>query len=95
MLVSFLDTAQAGMRAFSTQTPPSMLAASTAMMATAALQSGLLRLMNECHPYMCYSDQDVHRTGAKAVAGQAADPRGSGRDWHVTGVLRTKPGINQ
>lgn len=36
--------------------------------------------------------QDIHRTGAKTVAGEQEDPRLPGADYHVTGVLRTKPG---
>jgi len=36
---------------------------------------------------------DVHRTGAKCVAGQQKqDALGPGLQYHVTGVLRTKPG---
>ncbi|XP_037084994.1 tRNA-specific adenosine deaminase 1-like, partial [Pollicipes pollicipes] len=35
---------------------------------------------------------DIYRTGAKPVAGERADPRKPGAGYHVTGVLRTKPG---
>lgn len=35
---------------------------------------------------------DTFRTGAKCVAGETPDPRLPGSDYHVTGVLRTKPG---
>lgn len=36
---------------------------------------------------------DVHRTGAKCVAGDhTLDPKLPGDGYHVTGVLRTKPG---
>ena len=35
---------------------------------------------------------DTHRTGAKCVKGGAQDPRGVGLDYHIVGVLRTKPG---
>lgn len=35
---------------------------------------------------------DTFRTGAKCVAGETQDPRLPGMDYHVTGVLRTKPG---
>lgn len=36
--------------------------------------------------------EDVHRTGAKAVKGSDGDPLGPGREYHRTGLLRTKPG---
>lgn len=35
---------------------------------------------------------DIHRTGAKCVAGERLDPKLPGDNYHVTGVLRTKPG---
>ena len=35
---------------------------------------------------------DVHRTGAKSVRGGHQDPKKPGAEYHVTGVLRTKPG---
>lgn len=35
---------------------------------------------------------DIHRTGAKCVAGEKHDPKLPGENYHVTGVLRTKPG---
>lgn len=35
---------------------------------------------------------DTFRTGAKCVVGEAPDPRLPGSNYHVTGVLRTKPG---
>ncbi|XP_076356949.1 tRNA-specific adenosine deaminase 1-like isoform X2 [Tachypleus tridentatus] len=35
---------------------------------------------------------DIHRTGAKCVPGDYQDSQGEGVDYHVTGVLRTKPG---
>lgn len=35
---------------------------------------------------------DVHRTGAKCVSGERQDSKLAGVDYHVTGVLRTKPG---
>ena len=41
--------------------------------------------VNEC-------PDDVHRTGAKCVVGGSQDPLCAGRGYHVTGVLRTKPG---
>ncbi|KAI5709833.1 hypothetical protein M8J75_003604 [Diaphorina citri] len=37
--------------------------------------------------------QDFHRTGAKILPGSSRqDPRGSGPEFHLTGVVRTKPG---
>ncbi|KAF0313017.1 tRNA-specific adenosine deaminase 1 [Amphibalanus amphitrite] len=35
---------------------------------------------------------DIYRTGAKPVVGETADPLQPGAGYHVTGVLRTKPG---
>lgn len=35
---------------------------------------------------------DIHRTGAKCVSGELEDPKAPGANYHVTGVLRTKPG---
>lgn len=35
---------------------------------------------------------DTFRTGAKCVSGETPDPRLPGSEYHVTGVLRTKPG---
>ncbi|GFR16115.1 tRNA-specific adenosine deaminase 1 [Trichonephila clavata] len=35
---------------------------------------------------------DIHRTGAKCVEGENQDPKVPGKDFHITGVLRTKPG---
>ncbi|GIY38804.1 tRNA-specific adenosine deaminase 1 [Caerostris darwini] len=35
---------------------------------------------------------DIYRTGAKCVQGELQDPKGPGQNFHVTGVLRTKPG---
>ena len=35
---------------------------------------------------------DVHRTGAKCVAGEPQDPKEPGLRYHRVGVLRTKPG---
>lgn len=35
---------------------------------------------------------DFHRTGGKCVTGGFTDPKLPGRGYHVTGVLRTKPG---
>ena len=35
---------------------------------------------------------DINRTGAKCVIGDTADPKLPGSGYHVTGVLRTKPG---
>ncbi|XP_045601488.1 tRNA-specific adenosine deaminase 1 [Procambarus clarkii] len=35
---------------------------------------------------------DIYRTGAKCVSGEKLDPKMPGSDYHVTGVLRTKPG---
>lgn len=35
---------------------------------------------------------DIFRTGAKCVRGETPDPRLPGTKYHVTGVLRTKPG---
>ncbi|KAK7019764.1 tRNA-specific adenosine deaminase 1 [Halocaridina rubra] len=35
---------------------------------------------------------DIHRTGAKCVMGELADPKEPGLYYHVTGALRTKPG---
>lgn len=35
---------------------------------------------------------DIYRTGAKCVTGEKVDPKMPGCDYHVTGVLRTKPG---
>lgn len=35
---------------------------------------------------------DVHRTGAKCVAGESQDRLVSGLDYHTVGVLRIKPG---
>ncbi|XP_063862776.1 tRNA-specific adenosine deaminase 1-like [Scylla paramamosain] len=35
---------------------------------------------------------DTFRTGAKCVAGEAPDPKLPGSKYHITGVLRTKPG---
>ncbi|XP_022250876.1 tRNA-specific adenosine deaminase 1-like isoform X2 [Limulus polyphemus] len=46
-------------------------------------------------PKKCVTGQDIfdiHRTGAKCVPGDYQDPQGEGADYHVTGVLRTKPG---
>ena len=44
----------------------------------------------ECTNEQCV---DVHRTGAKCVPGlQKQDALGGGLNYHVTGVLRTKPG---
>ena len=37
-------------------------------------------------------DVDIHRTGAKCVIGEKEDPKLPGANYHVTGVLRTKPG---
>ena len=36
--------------------------------------------------------EDIHRTGAKCVSGGQQDPLAPGTAYHVTGVLRTKPG---
>ncbi|MCL4129007.1 UNVERIFIED_CONTAM: hypothetical protein GTU68_007154 [Idotea baltica] len=35
---------------------------------------------------------DIHRTGAKCAGREVADPKENGLNYHVTGVLRTKPG---
>ena len=35
---------------------------------------------------------DIFRTGAKCVTGETSDPQQPGINYHVTGVLRTKPG---
>ncbi|GIY56339.1 tRNA-specific adenosine deaminase 1 [Caerostris extrusa] len=35
---------------------------------------------------------DIYRTGAKCVQGELQDPKGPGQNFHVIGVLRTKPG---
>ncbi|XP_048576539.1 tRNA-specific adenosine deaminase 1 isoform X2 [Nematostella vectensis] len=35
---------------------------------------------------------DIHRTGAKCVPGEPQDPLLAGVNYHVTGILRTKPG---
>ncbi|XP_042217648.1 tRNA-specific adenosine deaminase 1-like [Homarus americanus] len=35
---------------------------------------------------------DIYRTGAKCIDGETPDPKMPGTDYHVTGVLRTKPG---
>jgi hypothetical protein len=35
---------------------------------------------------------DLNRTGAKCVAGEAADPQQPGTTYHRCGALRTKPG---
>lgn len=35
---------------------------------------------------------DLHRTGAKCVAGGPQDPKAPGLGYHTVGVLRTKPG---
>lgn len=35
---------------------------------------------------------DIYRTGAKCLTGEKLDPKLPGSDYHVTGVLRTKPG---
>ncbi|GFU58353.1 tRNA-specific adenosine deaminase 1 [Nephila pilipes] len=39
-----------------------------------------------------YSSYDIYRTGAKCVEGEDQDPKGPGKNFHITGVLRTKPG---
>ena len=36
--------------------------------------------------------EDIHRTGAKCVQHEKQDPKLPGREYHVTGTLRTKPG---
>ncbi|PIK58093.1 putative tRNA-specific adenosine deaminase 1-like [Apostichopus japonicus] len=36
--------------------------------------------------------EDIYRTGAKCVSGEEQDLLLAGSDYHVTGVLRTKPG---
>lgn len=36
--------------------------------------------------------EDISRTGAKCVTGEKQDPKTAGPGYHVTGVLRTKPG---
>ena len=36
--------------------------------------------------------QDIYRTGAKCLPGDLQDPLAPGVHYHVTGVLRTKPG---
>lgn len=35
---------------------------------------------------------DIHRTGAKCVKDGLQDPKAPGKDFHIVGVLRTKPG---
>lgn len=35
---------------------------------------------------------DLHRTGAKCVAGESQDPKAPGLGYHTVGMLRTKPG---
>lgn len=37
-------------------------------------------------------DDDIHRTGAKALHPEDEDPQGSGLSFHRVGVVRTKPG---
>lgn len=39
-----------------------------------------------------FSASDIYRTGAKPVVGERKDPRRPGSEYHVTAVLRTKPG---
>ena len=41
---------------------------------------------------VCEKPNDVHRTGAKCVAGERQDPKEPGLGYHRFGVLRTKPG---
>ena len=37
--------------------------------------------------------EDIHRTGAKCVPNSSMnDPKGQGVKYHITGVVRTKPG---
>ena len=38
------------------------------------------------------AEDDAHRTGAKPVPGEPADPKGAGGGYHAVGVLRCKPG---
>ncbi|XP_044748218.1 tRNA-specific adenosine deaminase 1 [Coccinella septempunctata] len=39
------------------------------------------------------NDGDIHRTGAKCLKNdERQDPKGEGADYHITGVVRTKPG---
>ena len=49
------------------------------------------RKKTECSDVNACTD-DIHRTGAKCVVGGSQDPLCAGRGYHVTGVLRTKPG---
>ncbi|KAF8771905.1 tRNA-specific adenosine deaminase 1 like protein [Argiope bruennichi] len=39
-----------------------------------------------------YAVHDIYRTGAKCVDGDVQDPKMPGKDFHVIGALRTKPG---
>ncbi|CAL1289812.1 unnamed protein product [Larinioides sclopetarius] len=39
-----------------------------------------------------YGVHDIYRTGAKCVDGDIQDPKMPGKDFHVIGALRTKPG---
>ncbi|XP_013410521.1 tRNA-specific adenosine deaminase 1-like [Lingula anatina] len=46
----------------------------------------------ETDPSSSTLKKDIYRTGAKCAPGGAQDTLGSGDDYHITGVLRTKPG---
>ncbi|MPC43291.1 tRNA-specific adenosine deaminase 1 [Portunus trituberculatus] len=48
--------------------------------------------ITECIDEVSEVLSDTFRTGAKCVAGEAPDPKLPGSKYHVTGVLRTKPG---
>lgn len=50
------------------------------------------RNVAECLGDVNEVSSDTFRTGAKCVAGEASDPKLPGSKYHVTGVLRTKPG---
>lgn len=42
--------------------------------------------------YCEYDKEDIYRTGAKCAPGEEQDLKLKGTEYHVTGVLRTKPG---
>ncbi|XP_068239384.1 tRNA-specific adenosine deaminase 1-like [Palaemon carinicauda] len=55
--------------------------------------SGVHTQSKEQHSQACIAEAtDIHRTGAKCVSGELEDPKVAGANYHVTGVLRTKPG---
>ena len=59
---------------------------------TPGLTGTMLSSPSSCVISRSQQPVDLHRTGAKCVAGGPQDPKAPGLGYHTVGVLRTKPG---